>query len=204
MDPRLQEKDILVFDVGNVLVRFDHRMISEGFGLPPALEEAVFGTGLWAWIDSGLMCTGDLARLMCRTVPTESREDYLLVCRLLDEFYRFLVPLAPSLWLPELKAAGKKLYYLSNYSSPAFERTMERFPFFQAFDGGVVSAHEHIIKPMPAVYRLLCRRYGFSPEDALFIDDNEANCEAARKEGFSVWCHRGEDIPADDPQAAGR
>ena len=68
----------------------------------------------------------------------------------------------------------------------------------------MVSAHEHIIKPMPAIYRLLCRRYGFSPEDALFIDDNEANCEAARKEGFSVWCHRGEDIPADDPQAAGR
>ena len=194
MDPRLQAKNILVFDVGNVLVRFDPRTISEGFGLPPALEEAVFGTGLWAWIDTGLMGTGDLARLMCRTVPTDSREDYLLVSRLLDEFYRFLVPLAPSLWLPELKAAGKKLYYLTNYASPAFEKTMERFPFFEYFDGGVVSAREHIIKPMPAIYRLLCRRYGFSPEEALFIDDSEVNTEAARKEGFSVWRHRGEDI----------
>ena len=194
MDPRLQAKNILVFDVGNVLVRFDPRTISEAFGLPPALEEAVFGTGLWAWIDTGLMGTGDLARLMCRTVPTDSREDYLLVSRLLDEFYRFLVPLAPSLWLPELKAAGKKLYYLTNYASPAFEKTMERFPFFEYFDGGVVSAREHIIKPMPAIYRLLCRRYGFSPEEALFIDDSEVNTEAARKEGFSVWCRRGEDI----------
>ena len=71
---------------------------------------------------------------------------------------------------------------------------MERFPFFEYFDGGVVSAREHIIKPMPAIYRLLCRRYGFSPEEALFIDDSEVNTEAARKEGFSVWCRRGEDI----------
>ena len=93
MDPRLQAKNILVFDVGNVLVRFDPRTISEGFGLPPALEEAVFGTGLWAWIDTGLMGTGDLARLMCRTVPTDSREDYLLVSRLLDEsWFRLRLP----------------------------------------------------------------------------------------------------------------
>ena len=195
MDPRLLSKDILVFDVGNVLVKFDRRTISDGFGLSPALEEAVFGSGLWAWIDSGLIGTGDLARLMCRSVPSDSEEDYLRVCRLLDEFYRCEVPLEPSLWLPELKAAGKKLYYLTNYASPAFERTMEQFPFFKAFDGGVVSAHEHIVKPMPAIYRLLCRRYGFSPQDALYIDDSPANIEAARQEGFSVWLHRGEAVP---------
>ena len=164
MDQRLQEKDIVVFDVGNVLLRFDPKSIAKEFGLSPRLEEAVFGTGLWAWI------------------------------RLLDEFYRFLVPLAPSLWLPELKAAGKKLYYLTNFSSPAFERTLERFPFFEAFDGGVVSSHERIVKPMPAIYRLLCRRYGFSPKDALFIDDNPENTKAAQQEGFAVWTLRGEDI----------
>ena len=92
------------------------------------------------------------------------------------------------------KAAGKKLYYLTNFSSPAFERTLERFPFFEAFDGGVVSSHERIVKPMPAIYRLLCRRYGFSPKDALFIDDNPENTKAAQQEGFAVWTLRGEDI----------
>ena len=47
---------------------------------------------------------------------------------------------------------------------------------------------------MPAIYRLLCRRYGFSPKDALFIDDNPENTKAAQQEGFAVWTLRGEDI----------
>ena len=194
MDQRLQEKDIVVFDVGNVLLRFDPKSIAKEFGLSPRLEEAVFGTGLWAWIDTGLITNGEVARLMCQAVQTESREDLIRVCAVLDEFIGCLTPLAPARWLPELKAAGKKLYYLTNFSSPAFERTLERFPFFEAFDGGVVSSHERIVKPMPAIYRLLCRRYGFSPKDALFIDDNPENTKAAQQEGFAVWTLRGEDI----------
>ena len=195
MDARLLQKNILVFDVGNVLVRFDRRLISDGFSLSPRLEEAVFGTGLWGWVDSGLIGTGDLAALMCRAVGAGTEEEYLTVCRVLEEFYRYELPLRASGWLPELKAAGKKLYYLTNYASPAFERTMERFPFFRFFDGGVVSAREHMIKPMPAIYRLLCSRYGFSPGDALYIDDHLPNIEAARREGFAVWHYQGEDIP---------
>ena len=204
MDQRLQEKDIVVFDVGNVLLKFDPKIISEDFGLSPRLEEAVFGTGLWAWIDTGLICNGEVARLMCRSVQSESREDYLRVCAVLDDFIGCLTPMAPVRWLPELKAAGKKLYYLTNFSSPAFEKTLERFPFFKAFDGGVVSAHERIVKPMPAIYRLLCRRYGFSPKDALFIDDNPENTKAAQQEGFAVWTLRGEDILSDPPADADR
>ena len=194
MDSRLLEKDILVFDVGNVLIRFDRRLISDGFHLSPALEDAVFGSGLWSWIDTGLISNGDLAKLMCRYAHTDKPEDFLTVARVLDDFYLHEIPLKASLWLPELKAAGKKLYYLSNYSSPAFERTMTRFPFFSLFDGGIVSAREHMVKPMPAIYLLLCERYGFSPEDALFVDDSGANTEAARRLGFSVWQYQGEDL----------
>ena len=191
MDQRLLEKNILVFDVGNVLVRFDRRLIADGFGLSPELESAVFDTGLWDWIDSGLIGTGELARLMCRTVPGAGEREYLAICRVLDGFYTQMSALPPAGWLPELKKMGKKLYYLTNYSTPAFERTKEAFPFFSLFDGGVVSSHERMVKPMPAIYRLLCARYGFAPQDALFIDDNPNNIRAAAREGFSVWQWQG-------------
>lgn len=195
MDGRLLEKDVIVFDVGDVLVGFDPDQITEGFGLSAALSDAVFRSGLWGWHDSGLMTTGELARLMCRCAGTDREEDFLTVCEVLDAHHRFQKALDASLWLPGLKERGKKLYYLTNYGSPVFERTKAKFPFFSLFDGGVVSSHEHMVKPMPVIYRLLCARYGFAPQDALYIDDNERNILAARQLGFSVWQYRGQELP---------
>lgn len=191
MDERLLTKDVIVFDVGNVLVRFDPEAISKGYHLNEQLRRGIFESGLWSWIDTGLIHTGELARMMCAAAHTDSEEDFLKVSGLLDGFYQHELPLEASTWVPELKAMGKRLYYLTNYSSPGFERTKERFPFFKHFDGGVVSAHEHIVKPMPRIYELLCERYGFQPEEALFIDDNINNIHAAESLGFSVWHYTG-------------
>ena len=178
MDERFARHQVIVFDVGHVLVHFDPGEISEGFGLSAQLYRGAFESGLW--------------------LHTDSMQDYLKVVDLLDHFPDMERPFSGSLLLPELKQAGKKLYYLSNYGVPMFERTMERFPFFQLFDGGVVSGHEHIIKPMPRIYEILCERYGFQPEEALFVDDNADNIAAARKLGFDVWQFEGTPLPRQD------
>jgi len=190
VDKRLLEKDILVFDVGNVLVRFDPKIIAKGFFKPEKAQQlfsGVFESGLWPLIDTGLINTGALARLMCEAAHTDDIRDYLTVCDLLDNFCEHECALKMSEQIPALKAMGKRLYYLSNYATPAFERTMARFPFFSLFDGGVVSSHEHVCKPAPRIFQILCERYGFQPHDALFIDDTLSNIEAARREGFAVW-----------------
>ncbi len=198
MDERLIRHDVIVFDVGNVLVRFDPKRIAKSFGLSDELYRGVFESGLWLWMDTGLMTVGALADLMCAAAHTDSREDYLKVASLMEGFVREEEPLSGSLMLPELKRAGKRLYYLTNYATPMFERTMERFPFFRYFDGGVISGREHIIKPMPRIYELLCERYGFRPQEALFIDDNADNIAAAEKLGFNVWHYQGEPIESSD------
>ncbi len=194
MDERLLSHDVIVFDVGNVLVEFDAKRISAGFGLNEALYRGVFESGLWFWEDTGLISNGALADLMCEAAHTESREDYLKVIDLLEHFDRFERPFSGSLLLPELKKAGKKLYYLTNYSASVFERTCARFPYFQYFDGGVVSGREHILKPMPRIFELMCERYGFQPKDAVFVDDNADNIAAAKKLGFAVWQFEGRPI----------
>ena len=196
MDERLLSHDVIVFDVGNVLVKFDPREIAAGFGLSEALYRGVFESGLWFWMDTGLLTVGQIAAMMCEAAHAESRADYLKVANLLEGFVDMEKPYTGSLLLPELKKAGKRLYYLTNYATPMFYRTMERFPFFAYFDGGVVSAEEHILKPMPRIYALLCERYGFQPSEALFIDDSAANIEAAGKLGFAVWQFEGR--PIDD------
>ena len=45
------------------------------------------------------------------------------------------------------KAHQKKLYILSNYPEAHFMRNMKEYDFFSLFDGYVVSAMEHALKP---------------------------------------------------------
>ena len=200
MDERLQRHQVIVFDVGNVIIGFDRREIAEGFGLSEALYRGVFESGLWMWLDTGLMTTGELARLMCEAAHTSRREDFLLLEELLEHFDRIQRPMTGSLLLPELKQAGKRLYYLTNYGTPMIERAMARFPFFQLFDGGVISSHVHMIKPMPRIYEHLCEKYGFRPQDALYIDDNEDNVRAAVQLGFEGWLFEGKPVPDDSQE----
>ena len=70
----------------------------------------------------------------------------------------------------DLKAAGYRLYVLSNMSRE-FIDFLRRFPVYGLFDGEVVSCEEHTVKPEPRIYEILLERYGLPPSETLFIDD---------------------------------
>ena len=77
-----------------------------------------------------------------------------------------------------------KLYALTNWSTETFPIARERYQFLGWFDGIVVSGEEKMRKPDPAFYKLLFEKYGVDVTEALFIDDNVRNVEAARKLGI--------------------
>ena len=58
--------------------------------------------------------------------------------------------------------------------------------FLKEMDGGILSFQEGIIKPDRAIYKLLCDRYKINPGEAVFLDDNAANIESARKFGLNA------------------
>ncbi len=78
------------------------------------------------------------------------------------------------------------VYGLTNWSAETIPLAMKRYDFFADLDGMVVSGEEEIVKPDPALYRILLERYGLKAEESLFIDDNAANIETARQLGFQV------------------
>ncbi|MCX6316350.1 MAG: HAD family phosphatase [Bacteroidetes bacterium] len=87
--------------------------------------------------------------------------------------------------LRELKATGKyKLYALTNWQADLFNIALVRYNFLHWFDGRVVSGEEKMRKPFPEFYQLLLTRYEVNPEQAIFIDDNLRNVQAAEKEGL--------------------
>ncbi len=83
-----------------------------------------------------------------------------------------------------LKAGGKPVYGLSNFSAETFQRARTLFPFLDWFTGLVVSGEDGLIKPDPQIYHLLMSRFDLVAEDLIFIDDREKNVTAANELGI--------------------
>ena len=88
--------------------------------------------------------------------------------------------------IAELKAAGYKLYVLSNMSLEFIEFLRQQ-EVYKNFDGEVVSCEEHVVKPDAEIYRRLIERYGLNPSETLFIDDRKANIDTAKAEGWGGY-----------------
>jgi 2-haloacid dehalogenase len=86
--------------------------------------------------------------------------------------------------LAELHARKVRTYALSNWSAETFHYALERFDFFNLFDGRLISGEVQIMKPDPRIFRILFERFGIDPTQAIYIDDVLQNVEAARKLGM--------------------
>lgn len=178
---------IVVFDIGNVLVRWDMRflfknVIADSAELDAFLRDVC--TMQWhGTLDAGATYAAAIAHLSARF-----------------PHYADLIALYDSRWqetisgaiegsveiLQALRAAGVPNYAITNFPAEKFDETCARFPFLGGFDGVVVSGRERIVKPDPAIFRLLLDRYGLKAADCVFIDDNPANVEAALKAGMAA------------------
>jgi 2-haloacid dehalogenase len=85
-----------------------------------------------------------------------------------------------------LRDAGVPLYALTNFAADTFEEAAGRFPVLrQGFRDVVVSGAEGMVKPDPAIYRLLlARNGGIDPARCLFIDDSLRNVRGAEAVGM--------------------
>ena len=89
-------------------------------------------------------------------------------------------------WLKSLKDRGYHIYLLSNYPRRLFALHTLRFHFLPYTDGRVVSYECHITKPDERIYQCLCSKYNLIPEECIFLDDRQANLDAAEKLGFNT------------------
>jgi 2-haloacid dehalogenase len=84
----------------------------------------------------------------------------------------------------ELRAAGVRLLGLTNWSAQTFPHAVPAAPAIGLLEDVLVSGHEGIAKPDPAIFRLLAERYGLDPARTLFADDSPRNVAAAAAEGY--------------------
>lgn len=177
----------IVFDVGNVLIRWDPRLLYRD--LIPDDEKrdwfmANVCTAAWNIEQDRGRSWEEAVALLVAAHPEWERE-----IRAYDQRWHETAPyvLDESVAiLAELKAKGEKVYAITNFSREKWAECLIRFPFLQSFDGVVVSAHERLIKPDPAIYRVLLERYELVAGDCIFVDDSEKNVDAARAVGMQA------------------
>ena len=87
-------------------------------------------------------------------------------------------------WLTYFKNRGYKLYILSNFSKPLFDRCQKEMKFLDFMDGGYMSWQIHCLKPDPKIYQKLIKDFDIEPSKAVFIDDLLDNVAEARAQGL--------------------
>ncbi len=89
-------------------------------------------------------------------------------------------------WLERLRAAGLTTALLSNMQFDMAAHARRNFAWFAHFDHQILSCEIKLIKPDAAIFRHTVERIGVRPGEALFVDDREANIEAARDVGLKA------------------
>lgn len=84
-----------------------------------------------------------------------------------------------------IKSKDYKVVALTNWSAETFPIAQERFDFLNWFEGIIVSGKEKTRKPFDDIYNLTLNRFNIKAENAIFIDDNHRNIEAANNLGIN-------------------
>jgi 2-haloacid dehalogenase/putative hydrolase of the HAD superfamily len=185
MRPPSQRIGAVIWDVGNVVVRWNPRTLySQIFPDPVECDRFLSHVCTMDWhlaTDRGVSFADNCAALIAR-FPEYAEEIAAWETRW-DEMFSGPIPETEAA-IEALHAAGVPQFVLSNMSTETFDRTFAMSPAFNRIANQVISGREGVIKPDPAIFHLACERFGLAPGEALFIDDGAHNTDAARALGF--------------------
>lgn len=165
----------IIFDIGNVLLSFHPEEFLSQYYDKKTMEDLmtiIFCSDDWIQLDLGHMTITKVAEKLAYEYPHYQDE----ITFVLENWTKMMLPIEKNIDIVyQLKEKGYSLYILSNFHKEAIEEMFQKYHFFGLFDGKVISAYEHIIKPSYKIYQLLLDRYHLNAHESLFIDDSLAN-----------------------------
>lgn len=176
----------VIFDLGAVLIEWDPALaFADVFTTRDAAEAWMARIGFAEWnraqdggrsfsegLEAARLAHGDEARHL---------DGYLAGFPLTIENP------VPGAWeiAEALLARGVPMYALTNWAADTWPHALQLYPRLGTlFRDIVVSGQVGVLKPGPAIYRLLMDRNRLRPEDCIFIDDSPANVAGARALGI--------------------
>lgn len=177
----------IIFDFGGVVVQFNPKDFLMDHFLNKRAEEIVyeltFGSQEWQDLDRGTITREEGNATMLENAARVNR--VFEVQTVIDEWPTILRTKESTVHtMQKLKAAGYRLYYLTNIPADIMDELRQR-EWFSLFDGGVASCEVHLCKPEPAIYTTLMQTCNLAYDESIFIDDNKVNAQAAYNLGIT-------------------
>lgn len=185
----------VIFDVGRVLFQWDLRhlfakLIDDEDELDWFLENVV--TTQWHFEHDAGRLLADMTAERISLFP--QYED--LIKAYAHRFNETIPgPVAGSLEIVEALAAQDiPLFAITNFGDEFWSGFRPTQPIFDHFTDIIVSGREKLVKPDPAIYALAIDRFTIKAEESIFIDDMQANIDAANSSGMHGHLFESADI----------
>ena len=175
----------VVFDVGNVLVRWSPaEIINLTFTNPSQTEmwiQKIFKHETWQGLNLGLMSEAE-AQMRYQSLyglaPSQT-------ARLFYYIKATQIPIYQSQDLLEhAQQAGLRVFGLTDNIKEIVAHLRQQYDFWQWFEAVVVSAEVGMMKPHPEIFQYLLQHHQLHADETVFIDDHLPNIAAASSLGM--------------------
>ncbi len=174
----------IVFDVGNVLVRYDPALIiAKSFPEHPdqnALVQGIFKHQTWLDLNLGYITEAQAIQEYHSRLGLEIER----LQKLAHITKESLIPVPGSFELLRRLYSNYPLYALTDNTHEIMAHLQERYDFWPLFKGVVVSAKIGHLKPSKEIFNYLLSTYRLNPAETLFLDDILKNIEGAKLMGM--------------------
>ena len=186
---RAQNRPItdVIFDFGNVLVYWEPANALVSRYDRPVIDRFL-DNGASGFFDANDLLDGgetcdEVVAWMKRHHGADNARMLRFYC---DHFVDSLAGPVPGsrMLVADLKAAGVRVWGLSNWSYELFPAAWDRYEILHELDGKVISGFIGIRKPGREIFDYALRAFGITADTALFIDDKAMNVRGANAAGI--------------------
>jgi putative hydrolase of the HAD superfamily len=177
----------IVFDVGNVLVRWDPLSITMQIfpeaENPKTLMSNLFKSSIWYNLNLGKITEREAIKQYHDLLKID--KDRLELLMVTTKEAQLPIPGSIEL-LEQLHQANYPLYALTDNVKEIIAFLKQRYDFWKLFKGIVVSAEVGFLKPSAAIFKHLLSQYHLHASETLFIDDYKQNVDGAKSVGIKA------------------
>lgn len=196
----------VIFDLGNVLVDFDHRPAAKKIALytnktPQQIYDIFFDSAVTGLFEEGKISPADFFREVKKILSLNLEfEEFLPIWNgifFLSEKNRLVYQLAQCL------KGRYKLALLSNINILHFEYLKKEFPVFGLFDHIFASYALKLRKPQKEIYQQVLRALGSLPQETFYTDDRPELIAGANALGIRGFVFTGIEELKENLKASG-
>ena len=177
----------LYFDLGNVLVHFDHDVMCRNMADAmqsdvEAVARVLFDDGVEQQYETGELTEAEFCARLREATATTARDDVILESHAnIFTMNQALLPV-----LAALRKTGRRMGVLSNTCVSHWRHCCRRFEPVAGFSLAALSFEARCMKPDFPIYQYAAELSETAPSETFFVDDRIENVVAALEFGFDA------------------